>query len=280
MIKVGELNTLKIKEILKNGAILGNDNLTNIFLSKKELSDNDHPNKTIKVFIYLNSKGDQVATKNTPYASVNRISKLKAVDKNSVGTFLDWGLPKEILLPHSEQVQDTVIGKSYLVMVYIDKKDSRIVASRKLDKFLSSLSDETLKEKQQVELIIERETELGRKVIINHKFWGVLHKSDIYQKFYYGEHLVGHIKKIRNDGKIDVCIQKPGYDKIEKISNYILNHIIQNNGIISITDKSDPKLISETFNISKATYKKALGYLYKNKKINILKDKIEIITTN
>ena len=276
MIKIGDFNSLRIQKILKNGAILGNESTTNIFLNNKELTNNDKLNNEINVFIYHNTKGELVATKTKPYATVNHIAKLEAIDHAPMGTFLDWGLPKQLLLPLSEQRKPTEIGKFYLVMLFLDKVTSRVTASSKIEKFLS-LTNIDLIVKQQVNIIIERTTDIGVQVIINSKYWGVLHNSDIHQTLTYGEQLKGYIKKIRNDGKIDVSLNQAGYTKIEAISERILTYIENHNGQINITDKSSPSVISREFQVSKATYKKALGLLYKSKKIMIHKDYIKLI---
>jgi uncharacterized protein len=275
MIKIGDFNSLCIQKILKNGAILGNETTTNIFINSKEIINSNEVNSKINVFIYHNTKGELVATKAKPYATVNNIAKLEAIDHAPMGTFLDWGLPKQLLLPLSEQRKPTEIGKFYLVMLFLDKVTSRVTASSKIEKFLS-LTNIDLKVKQQVNIIIERTTDIGLQVIINSKYWGVLHDSDIHQRLSYGDQLKGYIKNIRDDGKIDVSLYQTGYTKIETISEIILAYIENHSGNIRITDKSSPSLISQEFQISKATYKKALGLLYKSKKIIIHKDYIEL----
>ena len=194
----------------------------------------------------------------------------------SVGSFLDWGLDKDLLVPFSEQHKPMEVGQSYLVYVYINKADDRIVASSKIDKIIDDDKPHDFKPQQAVDLIIANSTDLGYKAIINHSHWGVLYKNEVHQRLSFGQSIKGFIKQIRPDGKIDLSLQG-GQETRDKYTTLILDYLRNKDGFAPVHDKSDPKLISDLFGMSKGAFKKTIGGLYKQRIISIEKDGIRLI---
>lgn len=270
MIKIGHSYKLKITKVTTFGAFLDADNYGEILLPKKNAPKLLSKGDLLEVFLYLDSDDKPIATTQTPKAQVGEFAYLEVSDINAVGAFLNWGLDKDLFVPFGEQHRLLEIGKSYLVYVYIDKVDSRITASSKVDKFLDYEKPHTFKAKDAVNLIIANSTELGYKAIINHSHWGMLYKNEVHQLLSFGDYVQGYIKHIRPDGRIDLTLEnlskKESRDQTElKILHYLKNH----SGKSSLSDKSDPTEIAKTFGLSKGAFKKAIGGLYKQKLIVI-----------
>ena len=211
----------------------------------------------------------------SPLAMAGDFAQLKVVAETPVGAFLDWGLPKDLLVPFREQNTPMKKGRSYIVRVYLDERSQRVAASAKLDRFLSDTATD-LHAGQEVELFVCTQTTLGRKVIINHAHWGLLHSADIFQPLHSGQRLTGFVKTIRADGKIDACLHKPGYAKVQDISATILDALEQHGGQIPVTDRSTPECIRRWFGVSKKTYKKALGALYKRRIVTLTDTRVSL----
>ena len=275
MIRLGHTYQLDVVKILDFGAYLDAKELGEVLLPRRYtpayLSEGD----SINVFLYLDSEDRPVATTQIPKASVGEFAYLRVLDSTHVGAFLDWGLDKDLLVPFAEQHVPMEEGHSYLVYVYIDKVDGRIAASSKIDKFIDEDTPHDFKPQQAVDLIIANSTELGYKAIINHRYWGVLYKDDVFQRLSFGQNKKGFIKNIRPDGKIDLSLQG-GQETRDKYADIILSYLKNKNGFAAVHDKSDPKLISELFGMSKGAFKKAIGSLYKQKMITIEKKGIRL----
>jgi len=196
------------------------------------------------------------------------------VSLNYVGAFLDWGLPKDLLVPFSEQHHEMEVGKSYLVKVFLDDKN-RIAATTKIDRFITDESVD-FEAGQKVSLIIADKTELGFKAIVNNTHWGLLYQNELFQLLKRGQKLDGYIKQIRDDGKIDLILYQPGYGKVVSLTDNILNKLKQNNGTLMLSDKSPPEAIYAAFGVSKKVFKQAIGALYKKKLITIDKNGIKL----
>jgi predicted RNA-binding protein (virulence factor B family) len=193
-----------------------------------------------------------------------------------VGAFLDWGLEKDLLVPYAEQHLPMEAGKSYLVYLYIDSKDGRIVASSKVDKFLDDERPHHFRRGQKVELIIANSTELGYKAIVNHSHWGVLYKDEVFERLSFGQRKTGFIKRVRPDGRIDLSLHG-GQETRDRYTRIIETYLEKNGGFAPVHDKTDPKVIQELFGMSKGAFKKAIGGLYKNRIIRIEKDGIYLL---
>ena len=217
-----------------------------------------------------------MATTQKPKARVGEFAYLKVLDVTDVGAFLDWGLDKDLLVPFGEQHHPMEVGHSYLVFLYINKADGRIIASSKIDKFLDEEIPHHYTPQQSVDLIIANSTDLGFKAIINHRYWGVLYKDEVFQRLSFGQSIKGFIKRIRPDGKVDLSLQG-GQQTRDKYEEIILNHLKKQNGFSPVHDKSDPQLIYQLFGMSKVAFKKTIGNLYRQQLITIGRDGIRLV---
>lgn len=276
MASIGTLNTLRVMRILDFGAYLDGDNLGDILLPIKDVPENCKPEDLLDVFIYMDSEDRIIATTQQPKAMVGDITMLEVIATSKVGAFLNWGLLKDLLVPFSEQGQVMEVGKFYLVYVYLDEKTNRLVASAKLDNFLD-LTPKQYAEEQEVDLIITFHSELGYKAVVNGVHSGMLYANEIYQDLKPGQKITGYIKKIRSDGKLDLIIQKPGFETIDQFSDQLLKELEKTDGFLAFNDKSDPEEIRMRFAVSKKVFKKAVGSLYKQKKILLENGGIRLI---
>ena len=275
MTEIGKFNKLQIIREVDFGVYLDGEDYGEILMPKKYLPENYKVDDFVDVFVYLDSEDRIVATTEKPYAMVGEFAFLKVVAVNEFGAFLDWGLIKDLLVPFNQQKQKMEEGEFYLVYIYLDEKSERIAASSKLDKFLDK-EPVDYEEGQEVNLIIDKQTNIGYKAIINNTHWGVIFKNEIFQPLTKGQKIKGYIKKIREDKKIDLSLYKKGYEKVDDSLNTILDILKENNGFIPISDKSSPETIYNMFGISKKTYKKIIGALYKKKLISIEENGIKL----
>jgi predicted RNA-binding protein (virulence factor B family) len=206
---------------------------------------------------------------------VGQFASLRVKANTSSGSFLDWGLKKDLLVPKREQHGGMEEGKSYVVYVFLDEKTNRITASAKLDRFLN-LRPPEYGEGEEVDLLICNRTDMGYKAIVNNSHWGMLFKNEVFTDLRIGRQLKGYIKKIRPDHKIDLLLQKPGYENVDKISRSILKIIKKHGGRIAVTDKTPPEKIYALFGVSKKTFKKAIGALYKKRLVTLEADGIRL----
>lgn len=266
MIEFGKLNDLTISHQRDDLYYLDGGELGEIMLTERMLPSGKKTGDSVPVFIYIDGKNQTIATLQIPKAQVDEIAWLRVVSLSHAGAFLDWGLPKDLLLPFSEQIGKLVEGRSYLVRLFLDESN-RIAASMLLDDFIQDQAF-YYKEGQAVDLIVAEHTDLGFKVIVDHKYWGVLYKNEVFQPLKRGQHLQGFIKKLRTDHKLDVFLNTGKYgDKVDSTTERILEILTQYGGYIALTDKSDPQLIYDTFAVSKKVFKQAIGGLYKQRKI-------------
>ncbi len=275
MAAVGQLNTLKVVKVCEFGVYLDGGSLGEILLPRKYVPEECQPGDSVEVFVYCDSEDAIIATTQKPYAMVGDFALLKVAEVNRVGAFLDWGLEKDLLVPFREQQHKMEEGRSYLVRIYHDEKSNRLAASSRLDKFLDNQPAD-FQEEQKVKLIIGDQTDIGYKAIVENAHWGVVYRNEIFQELKKGQILNGFIKKVRADGKIDVCLHKSGYEKITETAERVVVALKEHGGFLSLTDKSSPETIYEHFGISKKTYKKAIGTLYKKRRITIESEGIKL----
>ena len=278
MIKIGREYELDVIKEVEFGYFLDAEELGEVLLPRKKAPKDLAVGDFIVVFLYLDSEDRPVATTQKPKARVGEFAYLRAKDISEVGAFLDWGFDKDVLVPFGEQHKPMEEGHSYLVYLYLDKNDGRIVASSKIDKFLDDEKPHTFKQKQPVNLIIANSTDLGFKAIVDNSHWGVLYESDVHQRLSFGQSLKGYIKNIRPDGRIDLMLQS-SREVLDKNANQIESYLNNHDGYAAVHDKSDPQLIKRMFGISKASFKKAIGNLYKQRIIKIEDDGIRLIKT-
>lgn len=279
MVKIGKYNNLKIVKKVDFGVYLDGGEFGELLLPAKYVPENAEPETFIDVFVYSDSEDRLIATTETPYAQVDDFALLKVVSISTYGAFLSWGLIKDLLVPYREQKEKMEVGRQYIVKIYLDEKTNRIAASAKIDKFLNQTEIDVY-EGEQVDLMICNQTDLGYKVIINNTFSGVLYYNEIFKDITRGERMKGYIKKIREDKKIDVCLDKPGFEKIDALEEVILQKLSKSKGFLPINDKTTPEKISEIFGVSKKTFKKSIGALYKKRKIEILDNGIQLVVND
>ena len=274
--QIGKINRLKVLRKVSIGYFLDGDTLGDLLLPKKYATHELKENDELDVFIYLDSEDRLIATTQLPYAMVDDFALLKVIAVEKVGAFLDWGLPKDLLVPFREQQTKMEIGKNYLVYIYLDDNTKRIVASSKIDKYIDNIPPD-YKQGEEVELIIAYKTDLGYKTIINSTHSGMLYNNQIYTTLSIGQKLKGYINKVRDDDKIDLMLFKPGYEKIDEIAQNIYTFLKNNNGFIPVSDKTESEKIASIFGISKKNFKKSIGTLYKNRLIVIEDDGIRLL---
>ena len=274
--KLGEYNKLMINRFVDFGAYLIDEQGNEVLLPKRYLSGEEELDDYLEVFVYNDSENRPVATTERPFATVGQFCLMRVKAVNAIGAFLDWGLvAKDLLVPFREQRVRMQAGRSYIVYVYRDPSSERIVASAKLDKFLGNTLPDYY-HRQKVDVLITQQLEIGYRVILDGKFWGMIYNNELYQQVNIGEHHIGFIKQVRDDGKIDVTLAKIEKMRIDDVADDILNYLQQNGGSMALNDKSSPEEILRTFNCSKKDFKKALGLLYKQHKVS-LGDKVALV---
>jgi predicted RNA-binding protein (virulence factor B family) len=276
MAELGKLNTLTVLKKLDFGIYLDGGDGEEILLPRRYVPEGCSVGDELEVFVYLDSEDLLIATTETPKAVVGECAYLSVVEVNRIGAFLDWGLPKDLLVPFGEQQKPMQVGQSYVVYLYIDPASERIAASTKLDKFLSDTSP-YYKEQQQVDLLICGRTDLGYRAVVDGATIGLLFKSDVFKPISIGQKMKGYIKHIREDKKLDLCLQLVSREALDDLSEKILAFITAEGGQTTMTEKSPPDVIAKQFGVSKSSYKKALGKLYKKRLIVIEKTHIALV---
>jgi predicted RNA-binding protein (virulence factor B family) len=268
MASIGKYNLLSVIAITDKGAYLDGGGLGEILLPKRFQPEGCQAGSEVRVFIYLDTADRLIATTEKPLAEVDQFASLKVAQVNKMGAFLDWGLPKDLLVPYNQQHSEMEVGKYYLVRVFLDLKTDRLVASSKLDKFIDIWPAEYQKW-DKVKLTIGGKTDLGFKAIINDLHWGLLYDNEIFRPLRVGQKITGYIKQVREDGRIDLSLSRPGEGKVNDFSAKLLAHIADCDGFSPLHDKSSPELIKRTLGVSKKTFKATVGNLLKNGKITI-----------
>jgi len=272
---VGQYNTLKVSRKVDFGFYL-DDGAEGILLPKRFAPRTLRIGDELSVFVYHDSDNRLIATTQKAKATVGEIVKMKAISVTGLGAFLDWGLMKDLFVPKSKQLGGMREGAEYLVKLYIDEMTGRVAATEKIESLLSN-EELTVKEKDIVDLLVYRQSELGYVMVINNQHTGILHSNEIFTTLHIGDKLKGFIKTIRPDNKIDVVLGKPGFQKVEDEAEKILRLLQENDGYLPYHDKSDPQDIYDFFGMSKKTFKMTTGGLYKQQKIAFTKTGIQVI---
>jgi predicted RNA-binding protein (virulence factor B family) len=267
MVDIGRMNRLAIVRESEFGLLVDGGELGEILLPKRYVPKAWKTEDKLDVFVMRDSEDRLMAITEKPKAMVGEFALLRVKEITGVGAFLDWGMPKDLLVPFREQRPEMRSGQSYLVYIYLDRVSGRIAASSRLDKFLKN-SHTTYRQGEKVDLMIWQRTDLGYKAIINGERWGMLFDNEIFQPLERGQCLEGYIKQMRPDGYIDLCLQQPGYGKVTRLTDVILNYLKAQGGFMPVTDKNPPEEIHALFGVSKKTYKKAIGALYKQRLID------------
>lgn len=273
MLHIGNYNELSIARITASGAVFTSLE-GEILLPLRLVPEGAHTGSVLNVFVYVDSDGRLTATTKRPRAVVGEFALLKVKEATTVGSFLDWGLEKDLLLPFGEQMDPVRRGDQVLVRIFLHSS-GRIAASAKLDKFISPV-DDSVPVGTEVDLLVYACTDLGAKVIINNSFGGLIFHTELVLKPRCGERLRGYVKKIRDDGKIDVTLRKGGMLDVAQDRDVILAALAAQGGFLPLTDKSSPESIATALRLSKKSFKKALGGLYKEGAVTLLPDGIRL----
>ncbi|GFM51128.1 GntR family transcriptional regulator [Pseudomonas cichorii] len=277
MALIGRYNSLQVVKHTNFGLYLDGGPDGEILLPNRYIPK-DIPTEDedwLNVFVYLDSEDKLIATTEKPKVQVGEFASLKVVEVNSIGVFLDWGLPKDLLLPYSEEKRTLHAGDYCVVHVYLDKKTRRITATARLDRYLDK-TPANYSAGQEVDLLVAEATDMGFKAIINNKHWGLIHKNEVFKFLRPGKQEKGFIKEVRADGNISLSLQPVGAEAAGSLNAKILDRLRENNGVLPVSDKSDPQVISGLFGVSKGNFKKAIGALYKQGQIVIHPDRIEL----
>ncbi|RRA96964.1 CvfB family protein [Paenimyroides viscosum] len=275
MISIGNFNTLKIARRTNVGLFL-TDGTEDVLLPKKYLPENFEINDDIEVFVYLDQEERPIATTLEPYIILNEFALLKVNYMNDFGAFMDWGLEKDLFVPFREQARPMTVGNYYIIYMHLDEKTNRLMGSSKLNQFLDN-NNLTVEVGEEVDLIVTHITDAGINVIINEKHKGLMYQNEVFEDLRTGDRIIGYIKNIRPDGKIDVSRTKIGFEKVTDSASKILSELEFNDGFLGLNDKSHPDEIKTILEMSKKTFKQTIGVLYKEKKILIKQDGIYLV---
>lgn len=275
MIEIGKYNELRIVAKNSDGLSLS-DGDREILLPYQHVPKNVELGDNIEVFVFVNKDGNTIATTQQAFAQVDDFAFLTVVDANDDGAYLDLGIGKDIYAPTREQKRMMEIGESYVVYVYLDESNNRMLASSRLDKFIEE-EDFDFDEGDEVSLLITEKTDLGYNAIINNKNIGLLYHNELFANLKPGERRKGWIKKVRVEGKIDLTLQPTGFGHILDSKDVILKELKECGGTILLGDKSTPDEIYDRFQISKSAFKKAIGGLYKERIITVSDNEIKIV---
>ena len=265
MIHLGEYNTLEILRDTEPGLFLGDGDVGEVLLPNRYVPKVFEIGEKIEVFVYLDNEERPVATTDQPYIKRGEFALLRCNQVTNFGAFLDWGLVKELFCPFREQAFKMKSGGWYLVHCYLDDESQRLVASSKTNSFLDN-KELTVAQFDEVDLIVSHPSELGMNVIVNKTHSGLIFRDDIFKDLSVGDRLKGTVKKVRIDNKLDISLN----------AEHILNELHDNSGFLPLNDKSNPEQIKELLQMSKKSFKKAIGSLYKERQIEIKEDGIHL----
>lgn len=277
LIEIGKYNELSIMRETSVGIYLSDDEGEDVLLPHKYCPKEFKIWDKLKVFVYRDHEDRKVATNIIPKILLHDFAFLKVIDMSAAGAFLDWGMEKDLIVPYSEQRQRMEVGRWYVVYLEIEKENDRLFASNKTDKFLQN-DELSVKEGDEVDLMLTSHTDLGYTAIINKKHKGLIFEDEVFQKLDIGDKLKGFVKKIRTDNKIDISLQAIGYDQYNDANTEkILKALADNDGTLDLSDKSSPDDIYRRLGMSKKAFKKSLGALYQQRKISMDKQGIKLV---
>jgi len=275
-IELGKFNQLEVVKQVDFGMYLDGGEEGEILLPTRYVPEDCKVGDWLNVFLYLDNEERLIATTLTPLVQVGEFACLEVSWGNQFGAFLNWGLMKDLFVPFSEQKMKMQVGNKYVIHAHIDDESFRIVASAKVDRYLSK-EKAPYQPGEEVNILIWQKTDLGFKAIIENMYSGLLYDSEIFQTLHTGDTLKAYIKQVREDGKIDLILQKPGFEKVDDFSKTLYHYIADHGGRIGLNDKSPAEEIYDVFGVSKKTFKKAVGDLYKKRLILLHEDGIELV---
>ncbi|MFC2157458.1 S1 RNA-binding domain-containing protein [Acidobacteriota bacterium] len=277
MIEIGRINELKILRQTSVGLYLGDESGEDVLLPNKYCPKKFELEEKIEVFVYLDPEERKVATNIKPKILLHEFELLRVTAVTNFGAFMDWGMEKELLVPFREQRPKMQEGNWYIVYLDLDIKTDRLYASNRIEKYLQNIAL-TVEQGEEVALLVYQETELGFSVIVNNRHKGLLFRNEIFKELKIGDKFNGFVKNIREDKKLDISMQRIGYENFnDSNSELILHKLEENEGFLPVTDKSSPEEIYRLFGMSKKAFKKSIGALYKQRKITLLPEGIKSI---
>ncbi|MDN4503472.1 S1-like domain-containing RNA-binding protein [Alteromonadaceae bacterium BrNp21-10] len=276
MLQVGKINHLQVSRIMPYGVFLTDEENNQVLLPNSHTPDGVAEDQWLDVFVYHDAEGNLMASSDKPKVQLNQCAFLNVVAVRPIGAFLDWGIEKDLFVAKNQQEVTMQEGQKYVVYVYLDRQTGRIAASSKLYEYLEEESFD-FKVDQQVDLLISNRTDMGYKAVINGTHLGLIFKDEVFKPIKIGQQIKGYIRNVREDGLIDLSLQLHNAEGRNDLGSQIIAHLQQNDGVSVLTDKSNPNDIYKVFNVSKGAYKKALGLLYKQKRIMITKDKVQLL---
>lgn len=275
MVNLGEYNELEVVKQLDFGVYLRAGDVE-ILMPTKWVPAGTQIGDKLSVFVFRDSDDRLIATTVTPFATANTFAFLEVKQSNNFGAFLDWGMDKDLLVPFREQPMKLEQGKSYVVYVYVDKTTNRLAASVKLNRFIQK-DDVSVMDGDMVDLLVYSETPLGYNAIINNTYSGLIYKNEIFEAIRIGDKLKGFVKHVREDNKIDLSLQKKGFELVDEVKWRIEKILKENGGTLPLNDESSPEEIKATLQISKKAFKKAIGALYRDRIITFTGQGIQLV---
>ena len=278
MIYIGRMNRMKVVKHVDFGVYLDGQDEGEILLPRKDVPHDTLVGDRLHVFIYRDSDDRLIATTKRPLVQVGEAAYLKVKQQNNVGTFMDWGLPKDLLVPFNEQAWPMNEGRNVVIYCYLDENTNRIAGTTKFHRHLSEDGRNVYQEGDAVKGMVAAQTELGYKIILNNTHIGLLYKNEVFKPMRFGHELKVFIKQIREDGRIDLSIAASNQDVRDELEEKIMAYLKVHDGISRITDKSPPNVIYDTFYASKANFKRALGRLYKKRLVSLDKTQVRLLS--
>lgn len=269
MIKLGDWNELVVNRFTDHGAYLEGGEVGEILMPNAYVERGVRIGDRVTVFVYLDQEERLVATTETPLARVGQFACLTVSWVNEFGAFLDWGLMKDLFVPFREQRRKMEVGRYYIVYIYIDEASHRIVGTAKVDRYLMPAPAGAYRKGEQVALLVQGRTDLGYKVIVDHKYSGLVYHDQAYAELHTGDELTGFVSQVRRDGKVDVSLQSLGVSRFRDFADQLLDELEQAGGTLHYCDASSAEDIAERFGVSKKTFKRAVGTLYKASRIHM-----------
>ena len=276
MKEIGQILELEAYKETPQGVYLLTEDGKEILLPNKYVPTDIEMGDMVEVFIYTDSEDRPIATTIEPKVKLNQCAFLKAVDVNQYGAFFDWGMEKDLLVPFSEQFLRVTTGKRYLIYLYKDELTNRMVGTTKMGRFVRE-NELEIKTGDQVDLLVSGDTEIGYKVIVNNKHYGMVFKNEVFKPIQIGDKLKGYLQRVRKDNKLDITLNSSNLSEVEVLANKIFERLLKEGGKLNFSDKSSPEIIYKEFQVSKKAFRRAAGMLYKERKIVITKEEITLV---
>ncbi len=273
--EIGRYNLLEVVSVSDHGIYLTDKSKKEVLLPNKFVPAVAEIGDRIRIFLYRDSEDRLVATTQTPRLTLGQFGFLRAKDVSKFGAFMDWGLDKDLLVPFKEQKQEFKVGNDYLVYLYLDPETHRLVGTTKLRRHFKEVEGK-LTEGQEVNLLAWSPTDLGYNVIVDQSYLGLIYSNEVFREISPGDEMTGYVKKIREDGKLDISLQRAGLDQLEDGAAAILKALKKAKGSLPLHDKSSPEEIREMLGMSKKNFKRSLGILYKKRMVEILEKEIRL----